>query len=283
MHHTPFIDIHCHTNFALYDADRDAVINRSLDAGGYMINVSTQKDTGAAAVKLAEKYEKGVYAIVGVHPIHSDACFHDADELGQGNIEFTSRGEVFDIDTYRPMFESPHVVGVGECGLDYYRIDPSTKAKQIDNFKKQIALANEVTKPLMLHVRKNTDSTVHSAYLDALDIIRADAKVPFNFHFFAGTVEEARVLLDAGATFSFTGVITFAKEYAELIRFIPHDRIMSETDAPYVTPIPHRGQRNEPIYVIEVVRKMAEIKGLDIEVMKEHIWANAQRVFGIEI
>jgi len=283
MHNTPFIDIHCHTNFALYDADRDAVIHRSLDAGVYMINVGTQKDTSAAAVKLAEKYEKGVYAIVGVHPIHSDACFHDADELGQGNIEFTSRGEVFDIDTYRPMFESPHVVGVGECGLDYYRIDPSTKAKQIDNFKKQIALANEVTKPLMLHVRKNTDSTVHSAYLDALDIIRADAKVPFNFHFFAGTVEEARVLLDAGATFSFTGVITFAKEYAELIRFIPHDRIMSETDAPYVTPIPHRGQRNEPIYVIEVVRKMAEIKGLDIEVMKEHIWANAQRVFGIEI
>jgi len=248
-----------------------------------MINVGTQKDTSAAAVKLAEKYEKGVYAIVGVHPIHSDACFHDTDELGQGNIEFTSRGEVFDIDTYRPMFESPHVVGVGECGLDYYRIDPSTKAKQIDNFKKQIALANEVKKPLMLHVRKSIDSTVHSAYLDALDIIRADAKVPFNFHFFAGTVEEARVLLDAGATFSFTGVITFAKEYAELIRFIPHDRIMSETDAPYVTPIPHRGQRNEPIYVIEVVRKMAEIKGLDIEVMKEHIWANAQRVFGIEI
>lgn len=277
----PYIDIHSHINFAAYDADRNEVMQRAKDANVVMINVGTQKDTSLSAVKLANEYENS-YAIVGVHPIHSDKCFHDEQELGEGNAEFTSRGEEFDMDTYREMLQNKKVVGIGECGLDYYRTDPESKQKQIDNFKKQIQLANETGKPLMLHVRKSDDPHVSSAYLDAAEILKSEAKVPFNFHFFAGTIEEAKALLDIGAYFSFTGVITFAKEYEEIVKFIPNDRIMSETDCPYVTPAPHRGKRNEPTYVIEVVKKMAEIKGISVDEMKEHIWKNAQKVFGVK-
>lgn len=277
----PFIDIHTHTNFAAYDTDRDQVIENALNNNVHMINVGTQKDTSESAVKLAEKYEKGVYAIVGVHPIHSDKCHHDEKELGSGNKEFISRGEVFDMDVYRELANHPKVVGLGECGLDYYRADPEMKEKQIENFLKHIELGNELQKPLMLHVRKSSDPAVSSAYMDVAEILKAKCKVSFNFHFFAGTVNEARELLDLGAYFSFTGVITFAKEYEELVKFIPNDRIMSETDAPYVTPTPHRGQRNEPVYVIEVVKKMAEIKGISVDEMKEIVWKNAKSFFKI--
>ena len=281
MSNIPFIDIHAHVNFATYGEDREEVIKRSLDAGVYMINVGTQKDTSKSAVELAEKYDEGVYAIVGVHPIHSDSCHHDEQELGEGNKEFTSRGEVFDMDYYRELAQRKKVVGLGECGLDYYRLDPGMKEKQIENFLKHIELGNETRKPLMLHVRKSSDSSVSSAYLDTAEILKSECKTGFNFHFFAGTVDEARVLLDLGAYFSFTGVITFAREYKELVKFIPNDRIMSETDAPYVTPIPHRGKRNEPVYVIEVVKKMADIKGVSVDEMKKQIWQNTQKFFGI--
>src|SRR3989338_6301694 len=143
-----FIDVHAHLNFAAFDADREMTIKRALDAGVWMINVGTQQDTSRKAIELAEKYQKGVYAIVGLHPIHSGKSYHDEKELGEGGKEFISRGETFDSRIYHTMALHPKVVAIGECGLDYYRLTPETKKKQEENFIKQIALANELGRPL---------------------------------------------------------------------------------------------------------------------------------------
>lgn len=273
-----YIDIHAHVNFAAYDEDREVVIKRALDAGVWMINVGTQKDTSKSAVELAEKYEKGVYAIVGVHPIHTDKSYHDEKELGEGNKEFTSRGEVIDENYYRELLKNPKVLGIGECGLDYYRATPETEKKQKEAFSQQIALANEAGKPLMLHVRNGSD---RSAYREALAILKSEAKVPADFHFFAGTWEEAKEILDAGFNLSFTGVITFARQYDEVIKNTPLERMMTETDCPYVSPEPFRGQRNEPMHVREVVKKISEIRGGDFEKTRETLLQNALKFFNL--
>ncbi len=275
-----FVDIHTHVNFAAYDADREEVIKRASDAGVAMINVGTQVDTSRKAIEIAERADN-CFAIVGLHPIHTSKSHHDEKELGAGNKEFTSRGENFDMDVYRQMFKHPKVVGIGECGLDYYRLDEESIKKQREDFEKQIDLANEVGKPLMLHVRSNKESG-RSAYRDALEILRARAKVKGDFHFFAGSWEEAKEILDFGFTLSFTGVITFARDYDEIIRNAPLDMIMSETDAPYVSPAPFRGKRNEPVHVREVVKKIAEIRGEEYEKVREKLAENACRVFGLK-
>lgn len=268
-----YIDIHAHVNFSAFDANRDEVIKRALESGTWVVNVGTQIDTSRKAVGIAEKYDEGVYAIVGLHPIHTSASFHDTKELGDGGKEFTSRGEIFDKDVYREFLKNPKVVGIGECGLDYYRLEKDSIEKQKQAFIEQIKLANEFKKPLMLHIR--------NAYADALEILKVHARVKGNVHFFAGSIEEARAFLDFGFTLSFTGVITFTHDYDEVIKNTPLDMIISETDAPYVAPVPHRGGRNEPSYVREVVRKIAEIKNLSEGEVAKAILSNAKKVFNI--
>ncbi|OHA23824.1 MAG: hypothetical protein A3B98_00075 [Candidatus Taylorbacteria bacterium RIFCSPHIGHO2_02_FULL_43_55] len=376
-----YIDVHAHVNFAAFDHDREETVKRTLEGDTWMINVGTQKDTAKGAVELANRYEKGVYAIVGLHPIHTDKSYHDEKELGEGARNFTSRGEVFDYEYYKKLAMDPKVVGIGECGLDYYKRNTNQRMetnatnerntnlrlrrfgrspdrsvgddtnkdedkdtsieRQKEAFRKQIELANLVNKPLMLHVRNPSEEIsniqalprqssgqaiskqipisnisldkardkqfpmeeggnppvrkngppplgkeeeprrVVSAYRDAVAILKAEAKVKANFHFFAGTIEEFKEILDAGFYVSFTGVITFAKEYEELIQYAPMDRIMSETDCPYVTPAPYRGKRNEPLYVKEVVKKIAEIKKLSLEKTAEELFENARGFFDI--
>ncbi len=275
-----YIDIHSHLNFAAFDADREETFARAREAGVAVINVGTQKDTSAKAVELAEGRD-GVFAIVGIHPIHNSKSFHDEKELGLGGaVEFTSRGEVFDMEYYRQLAKHPKVVGIGECGLDYFRSEPEDEKRQREAFSAQIALANELNKPLMLHVRNGSG---RSAYRDALAILKEEAKVGGDFHFFAGSWSEAREILDAGFSLSFTGVITFARTYDEVIKNTPLDRIMSETDSPYVAPVPFRGKRNEPLYVREVVQAIASIRGESEEKVKESILQNAERLFGIAL
>ncbi len=287
-----YIDIHSHVNFKAFDADRDAVIKRALENDTWVINVGTQADTSKAAVDLALQYKEGVYAIIGLHPIHTGASYHDEKELGEGGKEFTSRGEVFSKAHYRKLFEdkktNEKIVAIGECGLDYFRCTPESIAKQKEAFTLQIELANEFNKPLMLHIRNNEKKElmegkegIPNAYKDALELLKQYSKVKGDVHFFAGNVEEAKSFVDFGFTLSFTGVITFTKDYDEVIKHTPLDMIMSETDAPYVTPIPHRGKRNEPVYVREVVKKIAQVKGLSEDEVARAIIANARRVFGI--
>lgn len=272
-----YIDIHSHVNFTAYDEDRDAVVMRALDAGVWMINVGTQKNTSKSAVELAEKHDE-VFAAVGLHPIHTDKSHHDEKEIGEGGKEFVSHGEEFDSTIYRTIATHPKVVAIGECGLDYYRLEPESVKKQKETFKQHIALADELGKPLMLHIRNGSQK---SAYTDAFEILKATTNVRGNVHFYAGNIEEAKPFLNAGFTFSFTGVITFARNYDEVIKYLPLETIMSETDCPYVTPVPYRGKRNEPIYVQEVVRKIAEIKGLPFEKVRQQLVENARNFFGI--
>lgn len=321
-----YIDIHSHTNFAAFDADREATIKRALDAGVAMINVGTQKDTSRKAVEIAEKSPPspckakgsvsprptshgrspdgralqkgesdgdGIYAIVGVHPIHTSKSFHDVQELGEGGKEFVSRGESFDISYYRELAKHPKVVGIGECGLDYFRFkikDLSCQEelkKQKEAFRKQIELAIEVKKPLMLHIRNGSG---RSAYKEAFTILKSylinhksGSSLRGNLHFFAGSIEEAKPFLDAGFSFSFTGVVTFATEYEVILRYLPLDRIMSETDSPYVAPVPYRGKRNEPLYVKEVVKTIARIRGEDEERVRTQILKNAEQLFSVSL
>lgn len=266
-----YFDSHTHVNFAAYNDDREAVILRAKDAGVAMNVVGTQLDTSTSAVALAEKYDN-VFATIGLHPIHTSKSYHDAQELGAGAKEFTSRGEIFDSKSYEALGRNPRVIAVGECGLDYYRAEANTKELQKKTFIEQIELANKLGKPLMLHIR--------NAYADALEILQAHAKVRGDVHFFAGDWETAKKFLDFGFTLSFTGVITFTHDYDEVIKNAPLDMILSETDAPYVTPVPYRGKRNEPAHVIEVVRSIANIRGQDLETVASQLFSNARRVFG---
>ncbi len=294
-----YIDIHSHVNFVAFDADREATITRALDAGVAMINVGTQQDTSRKAVELAEKYEQGVYAIVGLHPVHTSKSFHDEKELGEGGKEFTSRGEVFENAYYLELAKHPKVLGIGECGLDYYHdTNPrmgsnDTNKIQEEAFRKQIELAISVKKPLMLHLRNPSTSSGQavsgrSAYNDAFSILNSyfishGASLRGNLHFFAGSIEEAKPFLELGFTFSFTGVVTFAKDYETIVKFLPLDRILSETDSPYVTPAPYRGKRNEPLYVQEVVKAIARIRGEDEEAVRTQIIKNAEELFSISL
>jgi len=251
-----FIDVHAHLNFADYDADREETIKRALDAGVWIINVGVEKKESELAVKLAEKYSEGVYAIVGQHP--------------------TSK-EDFDLDFYRKLAKNKKVVGIGECGLDFFKTpEESAREKQISVFRAQIELALELDLPLMIHCRE--------AYAETLAILseykaKEGNKLRGDFHFFAGDVETAQKILDLGFNLSFTGVITFAREYEKLVKFVPLERMFSETDCPFVTPVPNRGKRNEPLFVRDVVAKIARIRNEDSEKVRAQLLENALKFF----
>jgi len=269
-----YFDAHTHVNFVAYNDDRDAVIARAKEADVGMNVVGTQLDTSKAAVALAEKYDN-VWATIGLHPVHTAKSYHDVKELGEGGKEFTSRGELFDIAAYEALGKNSRVIAIGECGLDYYRVDESTKDLQSKAFIEQIELANRLNKPLMLHIR--------NAYDDALELLKTHAKVKGDVHFFAGDWNIAKKFLDFGFTLSFTGVVTFTGDYDEVVRNTPLDMLLSETDAPYITPTPYRGKRNEPAWVELVVRRIAEIRGEDFFMVANQLKENARRVFGLEI
>ncbi len=166
---------------------------------------------------MAHKYEEGVYAIVGLHPIHTGASFHDKQELGEEGGEFTSRGEIFDKNIYRELLKdekaNKKIVAIGECGLDYYRLEEESISKQKEAFIAQIELANEFNKPLMLHIRNGSTGSpqaTQNAYMDALELLKKYSKVKGDVHFFAGDWNTAKAFLDFGFTLSFTGYNLYA-------------------------------------------------------------------------
>lgn len=289
------IDIHSHVNFRAFASDADAVIRESLQAGVGMCNVGTQLATSRRAVALAEQYQdQPVWAIIGQHPIHT------------GRFDF-------DGGAFRELAKHPRVVAIGECGLDYYRLgstydDPNEdlpadrqddglpaeakaeagpppapalspeehKRLQGEIFVEQIAIAKEVSKPLMVHCR--------AAYRDVAAVLRAHGVERFDVHCFTGTWAEAKPFLDLGGFISFTGIITFPKSepIQEVVKKMPLDRLMVETDCPYLTPVPHRGERNLPTYVEFVARKVAELRGEGFERVAQATVANAQRLFKLD-
>lgn len=256
-----YIDIHSHLNFSDYEKDFNEVVQRLKDANTGTITVGTDLVSSQKAVELAQKYDN-IYACIGLHP---------ADDTG----------EIFNEEEFEKLATQKKVVAVGECGLDYGRdlkteVGPPEKLRQKVDFEKQINFAVKFDLPLMLHVR--------NAHEDVLNILKAKKKefgekLRGNVHFFSGGKDVAKEYLDLGFSMSFTGVITFTKDYDEVIKFIPLDKIMSETDCPFVTPVPHRGKRNEPAFVQEVVKRIAEIKGEGFETVKKALSDNAVRYF----
>jgi TatD DNase family protein len=257
---TRYIDTHTHVNLSTFDADREAVLARAKDAGVAVVNVGTKYSTSVCAVDIAALYDHA-YAIVGLHPIQTVSGLHDEDEVGEGGKPFVSKGEVFNTEAYRVLASHKKVIAIGECGLDYFHTTPESERAQREAFIAQIHLANELHKPLMLHTRNGNDTT-RNAYRDVAEILKSEAKVGGNAHFFAGSVDDARLFLEMGFSLSFTGVVTFSSDYDEVVRYVPKDMIHAETDAPYVAPKPYRGQRNEPAYVVDVLKHLALVRGV---------------------
>ncbi len=278
-----FFDAHTHIHFPAYDTDREEVIKRAREAGVKMLCVGTQAASSQAAVELARKYPGEVWAAAGFHPNHfASAWYHDKKEQQE------SERESFDASKLRKIAENKEVVAIGEFGLDYFRLNQEAgimkreKEDQQEAFEVQVQIAKDLNKAMMLHCRpsRGTDD----AYLDATKILTTyDSLPPKIFHFYVGSPVATKKLLEIGSYFTFGGVITFSRDYDEVLKMIPLDRIFLETDAPYVAPQLYRGKRNEPSYIIETYRKLAEIKNESLEKVSEQIAQNVLKVFGIHI
>ncbi len=277
------IDTHCHLNFNAYKDDLDAVIQRTLDAGMRVINVGSQSSTSQRAVDMAKQYPGKLFAAIALHPLHLFETYVDEVE-----IPFKTREEVFDPAYYSNLAKQPGVVAIGECGLDYYRVPEGVEEavfikKQKATLLQQIQLAQDHDLPMILHVRTSKEEP-QRAYLETLDVLK---HVGFNngvVHCYTGDLETAKKILDAGFMISFTGIITFpnAKELLPIVQYVPMDRVMVETDSPYLAPPPYRGKRNEPLYVQYVAQKIAEVKGLQVSEVEEQTTGNAEKFFSLK-
>lgn len=276
------IDTHCHLNFQAYKADVDDVIQRSLAAGMRVINVGTQRDTSKTAVDLAQKYPGKLFASVAIHPVHLHSQHVDEEESS-----FNTREEAFDHAYYSDLASQPGVVAIGECGLDYFRApdgvdEQAYKQKQKEVFLQHIQLAKEKDLPLILHVRPSK-AEPQGAYLDVLEVLQQASYTRGVVHCYTGDLETAKKILDAGFLLSFTGIITFpnAKELREVVKLTPLNKLMVETDAPYLTPQQFRGKRNEPLFVQFVAQKIAEVKGVPYEQVEQQTTKNAEKLFSL--
>ena len=294
MHY--LIDAHSHIQFPVYDSDRDMVIKRAQEAGVKMLAVGMQASTSESAIQLAHKYSDDIWATVGFHPTHATHArtsqtqsgltqttgwFHDKKEQRE------AIPEKFDIKRLRELALDKKVVAIGECGLDYYRLEIGSKEQvvrikdlQKEVFLEQAKLAQELNKPLMIHCRpsKGTDD----AYEDLIQILDSKFQIHKIVHFYVGSSKITKKLVEAGFYFTFGGVITFAKDYDESIKYIPLDRILLETDCPYVAPQSQRGKRNEPAFIVETAQKAAEIKNIPYSDFLEQISKNALTAFRIK-
>ncbi len=277
------IDTHAHVNFRSFKDDAKETLQRGLDNGVWTINVGSQIDTSRQAVELANQFEQGVYAVVGLHPEHTHSQFVDEEET-----HFKSREEHFDYEAYKKLAQDKKVVGIGECGLDYYRlpegVDPEPiKEKQKAAFRLQVQLAKELNKVLVIHSRPaKGDETL---YDDLINILKQESieNLRFEVHSFTGSPESLQKFLELGAYVSFNGIITFDKSgnMEKLVKMVPMDKLILETDCPYLTPVPNRGKRNEPSYVKFVAENVAQIKNVSVNEIAEVATQNAKQLFQI--
>ncbi|MFC1683351.1 TatD family hydrolase [Candidatus Zixiibacteriota bacterium] len=253
------IDSHAHLDFSQFKNDREQVIQRALDAGlAAIVNVGTDLPSSEKSADLARKHAP-IYAVVGVHP-------HDAKTLTPSSLTRLTE-----------LAEDPKVVAIGEIGLDFYR-DLSPRHLQREAFRQQIRLAIELDIPMVIHDR--------DAHAEVLDIMHQEEahRVGGVLHCFSGDLEMARQGLEMGFYIAFGGPITYGGgKKQEIARHIPLNRILVETDCPFLTPVPHRGQRNEPAYVRYVVEKLAELRGVSFEKVAQATGENAMRVFRLRM
>jgi TatD DNase family protein len=255
------IDTHSHPQFPQYDVDRDEVIRRALDAGVGMICVGTDEATSRRAIELAGQYE-GVWASAGIHP-------NDADQDPEG------------FRKVRELLNDPKVVAVGEIGLDYYRTtDHVAQENQRDLLRKFLT----IDKPFIIHCRDSAQRIEGqaSAHEDMLRLLSEEQHPGGGVvHSFTGTLDQALHYIELGYYIGLNGIITFARQYDEVVKGIPLERILLETDAPYLTPTPHRGQRNESAYIHEVASTVAQLRGITKEEVMKVTTLNARTLFNI--
>jgi TatD DNase family protein len=270
-----YFDTHTHVNFAAFKEDTDEVINRALKNDTWMINVGTQFDTSKSAVDMASKYKDGVFAAIGLHPVHTYQQMLDEEES-----HFRSRAEVFDESEYANLL-SERVVAIGECGLDYFRLPSENKEEAIEKqksaFISQLQFARKHALPVIIHCR--------DAYEDILQILGKEYQGGAGvIHSFTDTWDTAKKFLDIGFHVALNGILTFDKtgKLAEVVEKTPIGKLLTETDAPYLTPPPYRGKRNEPNYVQYIAGKIGEIKKMSTEEVGKQTFENACNLFKIK-
>ncbi len=281
------IDTHCHVHFNAYKDDKDEVVRSCLSEGVHMVTIGTQKDTSANGIALAEQYD-GVWATVGLHPSHLFEGYHD-----EGEVRFKSRHETFDPEYYGNLLKHPKVVAVGEMGLDYHYAYEGVsfedmKAKESAAFEAgaRLAIANDM--PVVIHCRDAHEDQivlieqVWGAYKESEPIRGV-------IHCFTGTKRDAERYLALGFMLAFGGTITYPPRKSDIAAgkelltdvaaWAPLDRIVVETDAPYLSPVPHRGERNTPRNVKIVAQTLAELRNLSLEETAAMTTRNALRLF----
>jgi len=289
------IDTHAHLNFNAYKKDAAEVIKRALDSEIWMINIGTQYETSKRAIEIAEKYPQGIYAAIGLHPIHLEtnlvkikidpaelpSATHGAskEEIGAKTGE-----ENFDYEKYKKLAQSEKVVAIGEIGLDYY-YKPKTKRK-LELFKEkqrmdlcqQLELAKGLNLPVIFHCRMG--------HRDLIELLKENQEIRPKkavAHGFVGNLEELKEYLSFGYYIGFNGIIFKNIEginFEENIKNTPLDKILIETDCPYLTPLSIVG-RNEPLYVKYIAERIAEIKKISFEKLAEITTQNAKKLFNI--
>jgi len=250
------IDSHAHLEMKEFDPDRSDVIERARAAGiDGIVTVGTNPDLSRKALAIARQHEN-IYSTVGIHP-------HDAAAADDPSLEVLKK-----------LAQDPKVVAYGEIGLDYFR-NLSPREKQVEMFAKQLDLACELNLPVVIHDREAHEQT--------LRMVKASGVRSGVFHCFSGDWAMARQCIDLGFYISVPGVVTFdrSKVLQEVVRQAPIDWILLETDCPYLAPVPHRGKRNEPAFLLHTARKVAEIKGLAWEDVANTAAQNTRRLFRI--
>ena len=251
-------ETHAHYDDGKFDKDREELLSSMKENGiGTIVNVGSDMESSRWTVKAVERYSM-MYGAVGVHPSE------------------TGRMKQEDIEELRQLSQGEKIVAIGEIGLDYYWVkDVEGRRAQAEIFRAQMRLAGRLGLPVIIHGRE--------AHLDSLTIVEQYPKVRGVFHCYSGSVELAKRLLDLGYLLSFTGVLTYknARKAVEVVRATPLDRLMIETDAPYMAPVPYRGKRNSSLYVYRMAEAIAEIKDLPLETVIAQTTENGKRLFGI--
>jgi len=272
------VDTHAHLNFKAFDRDRNEIIKDCLDNDIYVVNVGSKYETSKKAVEIAGDF-KGMYATVGLHPIHLETGMvnlkNDPEETG-----VLIKEESFDYNKYKELACLKNVVAIGETGLDYW-YKPKTKTK-LQAFKEKqrevllqhIKLGRELHLPLVLHCRVAND--------DLISILKEEKGITGVIHCFTGTLNEAKEYLKSGFYLGFTGII-FKLDLNEVIREVPVNRILVETDCPYLTPPQVKEKRNEPKNVKYILEKIAELKKLDYKELSLKTLENAKKLFNLDI
>lgn len=259
-----YIDVHCHPNLGELKNDQENVVDAMREQGIAGIVVGVDLESSKEALALIDKHDH-LWATIGLHPNYT-------------------QDQKFDEAEFEKLVIHPKVVAIGECGFDYFRPTgdlEEAKLVQQSELEKQVHFAEKHKKPLMVHCRPSKNSM--DAYRDFLEFIQpyAEKGMRGNMHFFVGNLEIAKQFWAIDFTTSFTGVLTFTEEYNEVVKAAPLDMILTETDAPYAAPVPHRGKTNRPEFVPLVTQAIGKIRGEDEDFIQKAVLENAKRVFEI--